>query len=282
MRAGAPVAGLDRDRRRRAERAEGRTRDAVVNLLLADGPLTAADLAAAAGHLAGRRPPAPRPADRRGRGQSPGRPPALRQRGRGRPARSYLLTDAGRARLPHAYDQLAVQALDYLAEAAGPEAVDRFRPPPGRGRRRPVPRRAGRRRRCGRPGRGAGRGADRGRLLRLAAAGRRRRSSCASTTARSATSRRSTRSCARRRWPSSPATLGTYAQRLATIARGDAVCTTFIPISTIPPHAMIPAHQHPPHHARQPAGQHDSPLCPSAPQCLTGRTSFMTTTQEHP
>ena len=28
--------------------------------------------------------------------------------------------------------------------------------------------------------------------------------------------------------------LGTYAQRLATIARGDAVCTTFIPISTIP------------------------------------------------
>jgi predicted ArsR family transcriptional regulator len=29
--------------------------------------------------------------------------------------------------------------------------------------------------------------------------------------------------------------LGTYAQRLATIANGDAVCTTFIPISTIPP-----------------------------------------------
>ena len=26
--------------------------------------------------------------------------------------------------------------------------------------------------------------------------------------------------------------LGTYAQRLATIARGDAVCTTFIPIDT--------------------------------------------------
>jgi predicted ArsR family transcriptional regulator len=28
--------------------------------------------------------------------------------------------------------------------------------------------------------------------------------------------------------------LGSYAQRLATIARGDAVCTTFIPISTVP------------------------------------------------
>jgi predicted ArsR family transcriptional regulator len=28
--------------------------------------------------------------------------------------------------------------------------------------------------------------------------------------------------------------LGTYAQRLATIARGDAVCTTFIPIDTVP------------------------------------------------
>jgi predicted ArsR family transcriptional regulator len=28
--------------------------------------------------------------------------------------------------------------------------------------------------------------------------------------------------------------LGSYAQRLATIARGDAVCTTFIPIDTVP------------------------------------------------
>ena len=52
--------------------------------------------------------------------------PALRQRGRGRPARSYLLTDLGRSRLPHAYDELAVQALDYLAQAVGPQAVADF------------------------------------------------------------------------------------------------------------------------------------------------------------
>ncbi len=53
-------------------------------------------------------------------------PPARARRGRGRPARSYVLTDIGRDRLPHAYDDLAVQALDYLADTAGPEAVTAF------------------------------------------------------------------------------------------------------------------------------------------------------------
>jgi hypothetical protein len=41
--------------------------------------------------------------------------------------------------------------------------------------------------------------------------------------------------------------LGTYAQRLATIARGDAVCTTFIPIDTVPVKRSVtpasPSHQ---------------------------------------
>ena len=32
----------------------------------------------------------------------------------------------GRTRLPHAYDSLAVQALEFLAEAAGPDAVTAF------------------------------------------------------------------------------------------------------------------------------------------------------------
>jgi predicted ArsR family transcriptional regulator len=47
-------------------------------------------------------------------------------RGRGRPARSYVLTDAGHAALASAYDDLAASALRFLAEELGPEAVERF------------------------------------------------------------------------------------------------------------------------------------------------------------
>ena len=48
------------------------------------------------------------------------------RRGRGRPAREYLLTDAGRARFGHGYDDLAVAALRYLAEHGGEYAVRGF------------------------------------------------------------------------------------------------------------------------------------------------------------
>jgi predicted ArsR family transcriptional regulator len=47
-------------------------------------------------------------------------------RGRGRPAKDFALTDAGRAGFYTAYDTLANQALDYLADVAGPDAVTRF------------------------------------------------------------------------------------------------------------------------------------------------------------
>jgi len=47
-------------------------------------------------------------------------------RGRGRPAKDFVLTDAGRAEFYTAYDDLAVAALDFLAENAGPDAVTRF------------------------------------------------------------------------------------------------------------------------------------------------------------
>lgn len=47
-------------------------------------------------------------------------------RGRGRPARLYVLTDAGHAGGPAAYDDLAAGALRFLAEAAGEQAVERF------------------------------------------------------------------------------------------------------------------------------------------------------------
>ena len=47
-------------------------------------------------------------------------------RGRGRPARMFAITDAGRSAFEHAYDDLAASALRFLAEHAGPEAVTEF------------------------------------------------------------------------------------------------------------------------------------------------------------
>jgi len=47
-------------------------------------------------------------------------------RGRGRPARLFTITDAGRSAFEHAYDDLAASALRFLAERAGPGAVAEF------------------------------------------------------------------------------------------------------------------------------------------------------------
>jgi predicted ArsR family transcriptional regulator len=47
-------------------------------------------------------------------------------RGRGRPARVFALTDAGRNAFDQQYDDLAVQALRFLADTGGDEAVLEF------------------------------------------------------------------------------------------------------------------------------------------------------------
>src|SRR5262249_24616199 len=47
-------------------------------------------------------------------------------RGRGRPAKLFAITDAGRSAFEHAYDDLATSALRFLAEVAGPKAVAEF------------------------------------------------------------------------------------------------------------------------------------------------------------
>jgi predicted ArsR family transcriptional regulator len=102
------------------------TREAVARLLMEQGPVTAAAVASAL-ELSG-------PAVRRHldalieEGEAEVRAPSSRRahRGRGRPAKLYLLTDAGRARFGHGYDDLAVAALRYLAEHAGPAAVQDF------------------------------------------------------------------------------------------------------------------------------------------------------------
>lgn len=109
--------------------AEQGTREVVARLLLEQGPVTAAAVAAALRLSA----PAVRrhldaliaagEADVR---EAPLRGPLGGPRRRGRPARHYLLTEEGRVRFGHGYDDLAVAALRYLAEHGGPGAVADF------------------------------------------------------------------------------------------------------------------------------------------------------------
>jgi predicted ArsR family transcriptional regulator len=102
-----------------------RTRDAVARLILQRGPQDAATLA----RELGLSPAAVRRhldalvadgvlAEREARPSG--------RRARGRPARSYALTDAGRAQFPHAYDDLANTALRYLRDTGGQQAVAAF------------------------------------------------------------------------------------------------------------------------------------------------------------
>ncbi len=51
---------------------------------------------------------------------------AWQQAGRGRPAKHYRLTSAGRAKLEHTYDDLASAALRQLREIGGEKAVETF------------------------------------------------------------------------------------------------------------------------------------------------------------
>lgn len=106
-------------------RPAGGTRERVRALLLALGPSTAATLSEQLGLSAA--------AVRKHLdallldGTVTTREPRVRGlRGRGRPARLYALTDAGHAGGPTSYDDLASGALRFLAAAAGPEAVERF------------------------------------------------------------------------------------------------------------------------------------------------------------
>ncbi|MCU1659167.1 MAG: Iron-sulfur cluster regulator SufR [Pseudonocardiales bacterium] len=102
-----------------------RTRDAVARIVLERGPQSAAALAEHLGLSAA--------AIRRHLDALvedgllvERQPQLLAQRGRGRPARTYAITDAGRAAFPHAYDDLASTALRYLRKTGGEDAVVAF------------------------------------------------------------------------------------------------------------------------------------------------------------
>ena len=101
------------------------TRDAIARLILEHGPATAStlsqslaltpagirrhlDLLVADGILEAREP----------RSSS--------ARGRGRPSKVFLMTDAGREKFEHTYDDLAVSALNFMASHSGEQLVAAF------------------------------------------------------------------------------------------------------------------------------------------------------------
>jgi predicted ArsR family transcriptional regulator len=104
---------------------DGRTRDRVTRLLLEGGPATAAAL----GNQLGLSPAAIRRhldallaagtiTSREARQYG--------ARGRGRPAKMFVISESGRAGFPHAYDDIALGALRFLQETGGPDAVEAF------------------------------------------------------------------------------------------------------------------------------------------------------------
>ena len=101
------------------------TRERVVRSILVNGPSTAADLAE---RLALTPAAVRRHLDHLlSQGALEARDPRpTASRGRGRPAKVFAITEAGRDHFDQQYDDLAVQALRYLAETGGDEAVLEF------------------------------------------------------------------------------------------------------------------------------------------------------------
>jgi predicted ArsR family transcriptional regulator len=107
------------------QQVDGRTRHGVARLLLEEGPIATTSVAETLGLS-----PA---AVRRhldvlvANGEAEFRDaPRRGQRGRGRPAKLWLLTETGRARFGHAYDDLAIAAIRFVAESGGAAAVHAF------------------------------------------------------------------------------------------------------------------------------------------------------------
>ena len=104
---------------------DGQTRREIVRLLMESGSITAAEIGVKLGiSAAGVRRHLDALVDG---GDAESQPAAAWQHvGRGRPAKRYRLTAAGRAKLEHAYDDLASAAMRQLREIGGDEAVRAF------------------------------------------------------------------------------------------------------------------------------------------------------------
>ncbi len=104
---------------------DGRTRDAVARAILEKGPQSALSLAQALGLT---------PAGIRRHldalvidGILEAREPhSALSRGRGRPTKVFVMTDTGRQKFEHSYDDLAVSALKFMSHQSGSHLVDLF------------------------------------------------------------------------------------------------------------------------------------------------------------
>lgn len=234
------------------------TRNRVARLILANGPSTAADLATRLGLT---------PAGVRrhldallAEGLVEAREQRVYgQRGRGRPAKVFALTGSGRAVFHHTYDDMAIAALRFIAENGGESAVDAF----------------ARRRFAGLAERYRDllAGADPAERPRLLAEALTADGYAASTRATSSAPAPGTRpvegaQVCQHHCPVQHVAeefpqlceaetqvfaqlLGTHVQRLATIAHGDGVCTTFIPAPPVAAKRTRRTPQAPPARATQ-------------------------------
>lgn len=109
----------------RATVQDGHTRRVIVQLLLESGSITAAEIGRRLGISAGG---VRRHLDALVESGDAEANPAARwqQMGRGRPAKRYRLTAAGRGKLDHTYDDLASAAMRQLREIGGEDAVRTF------------------------------------------------------------------------------------------------------------------------------------------------------------
>ena len=210
--------------------ADRRTRDRVARLLLDHGPATAATLggqlglttAAVRRHLdtliaAGT------VVSRSSR--------ALGPRGRGRPARVFALSDAAHRSLQNAYDDLATAALRFLADTSGAGSIDAF-----------ARARVGELERRHRDRLAAAPLSDRPRMLAevLSSEGYAADTQAARTGVQVCQHHCPVQHVAEQfpqlcdaETEAFGRLLGTHVQRLATIAHGDGVCTTHVPLATL-------------------------------------------------
>jgi len=120
----APIDGTPNVLRGADHDADASTRERVLELVVAQGPVSITALAerlaltpaAIRRHVAA--------LETSGRVEP--RDETERSGRRGRPARTYVATTRGQAELPSGYEDLAAQALDYLGRTAGAEAVVDF------------------------------------------------------------------------------------------------------------------------------------------------------------
>lgn len=208
---------------------DGQTRRAIVQLLLESGSITAAEIGQRLGiSAAGVR----RHLDaliEAGDAQA-NAAAAWQQAGRGRPAKRYRLTAAGRAKLEHTYDDLASAAIRQLRELGGDQAVQTFA-----------------RRRIDAILAGVAQGPDDVESTAERVADAMTKAGYAATTTRVGGPMQGIQICQHHCPVSHVAEefpelceaekeamseiLGTHVQRLATIANGDCACTTHVPLT---------------------------------------------------